>query len=37
VLWDGRDDKGGEAGTGVYCYRLRAGASIEIRKGLLLR
>ena len=37
VLWDGRDDRGGEVGTGVYCYRLRAGASVEVRKGLLLR
>jgi hypothetical protein len=38
VQWDGRDDRGFSVGSGVYFYRLRAGAnSVASRKMLLLK
>ena len=37
VVWDGRDDRGREVGSGVYCYRLRAGGLTETGKALVLR
>ena len=37
AVWDGRDDQGGEAATGVYWYRLEAGALAGTGKSLLLR
>ncbi len=37
VLWDGLDDTGQPAATGVYLVRLRAGRQEETRRMLLLR
>ena len=37
VSWDGRDDRGGDLGSGVYLYRLQAGAQAQTRKLLLMR
>jgi hypothetical protein len=35
--WDGRDDRGTPVSSGVYFYRLRAGATVLQRKVVLLR
>ena len=37
VRWDGRDEEGRPAATGVYLMRLQAGASERTRRMLLLR
>lgn len=37
VVWDGRDDRGQPAATGVYMYRLTTGQQKVIRRMLLLR
>ncbi len=36
VTWDGLDDSGVSAGSGIYIYRLRTGSSIVSKKMLLL-
>ncbi len=37
VLWDGKDDSGRSAGSGVYLYRVKAGDWVERRKMVLLK
>ena len=37
VDWDGRDDRGGEVGSGVYVARLRVHSRVVSRKMTLLR
>ncbi len=37
VRWDGKDDAGRQAASGVYIGRLEAGGSVEVRKLVLLR
>ncbi len=37
VRWDGRDERGVEAGSGVYLYRLQAGAQVQVRRMVLLQ
>ncbi len=37
VIWDGTNNAGIPVGTGIYIYRLKAGAEIQSRKMLLLK
>jgi flagellar hook assembly protein FlgD len=37
VVWDGRDDDGREASSGVYFYRLVAGTAMITRRMTLLK
>lgn len=37
VVWDGRDDRGRRAASGVYVYNMRAGEFTQNRKLILLR
>lgn len=37
LSWNGRDDQGHDLASGVYLYRLRAGAQVETRRLVLVR
>jgi hypothetical protein len=37
VIWDGRDDYGREAASGIYLYRMIAGDFSTVRKMLLMK
>jgi len=37
VVWDGRDESGGQVSSGVYFYRMRAGEYVETRRMVLLK
>lgn len=37
LTWDGRDDDGRDAASGVYFARLRSGQTVDIRKLVLVR
>ena len=37
VVWDGRDDAGGDVASGVYLCRMEAGEYRAVRKMLLMR
>ncbi len=37
VVWDGKDKRGSQVGTGVYFYRLNSGAVVAAKQMLLLR
>ena len=37
AVWDGRDERGRDVGSGVYVYRLRAPAFVKTQKMLLIK
>jgi hypothetical protein len=37
ATWDGLDDRGAPAASGVYFYRLRVGDAIETRRMVLVK
>ena len=37
VIWNGKDEQGNEAATGIYFYKLTSGSFIKIRKMSLLK
>ena len=36
-MWDGRDEQGGVAASGVYIFELRSGSNVQRMKGILLK
>jgi flagellar hook assembly protein FlgD len=37
ATWDGRDGRGVQVSSGVYFYRLQAGAFSEVRRMMLIK
>jgi len=37
ISWDGTNEKGKTAGTGIYFYRVKSGEYIQVRKMMLLK
>jgi hypothetical protein len=37
AIWDGRDDRGEQVGSGVYLYRLESGSHVQTRQMLLIK
>lgn len=37
VSWDGRDEQGIPVDSGIYLFRLRSGANISLKKGILTK
>ena len=37
IIWDGKDDEGNQVASGIYFYRLRAGALQDTKKMVLMK
>ena len=37
IVWEGKDQKGNEVGSGIYLYKLKAGDYQQVRKMVLLK
>jgi len=37
VVWDGKDQKGEEVGTGIYFYKIQADSFVKTKKMVLLK